>query len=187
MQDGHGLETQALPPPPQAQRPFGNFPRSSTMPSKRAGSLRFTLRHVTTADAIALLAVLAVENCGGPEIAFRGGRIDAVEPNAPGVPQPQQNIDSHIASFARQGFTKTEMIGLVACGCVIRLALINRTDHFESTMNITLQFAGTSTSSGGKYNAAWYSFNATFTQRAAGFRAACLYIWYPGFLYGFLI
>ncbi|KAJ6528142.1 heme peroxidase [Mycena capillaripes] len=45
----------------------------------------FTLRHVTTADAIALLAVLAVENCGGPEIAFRGGRIDAVESNAPGL------------------------------------------------------------------------------------------------------
>jgi hypothetical protein len=56
---------------------------------------------------------------GGPEIAFRGGRVDAEEPNAPGVPEPQQDIDSHIASFARQGFTETEMIGLVACGCVL--------------------------------------------------------------------
>jgi hypothetical protein len=55
----------------------------------------------------------------GPEIAFRGGRVDAVEPNKPGVPEPQQDLDSHIASFARQGFTKTEMIGLVACGSVL--------------------------------------------------------------------
>ncbi|KAJ7288770.1 heme peroxidase, partial [Mycena rebaudengoi] len=59
---------------------------------------------------------MAVENCGGPEIAFRGGRVDAGEPNKPGVPEPTQDIDSHIASFTRQGFTKTEMIGLVACG-----------------------------------------------------------------------
>jgi hypothetical protein len=56
---------------------------------------------------------------GGPEIAFRGGRVDATEPNAPGVPQPQESLDSHIASFARQGFTQTEMIGLVACGFVL--------------------------------------------------------------------
>ncbi|KAJ6562439.1 heme peroxidase [Mycena capillaripes] len=72
------------------------------------------------ADSLALAAVIAIENwwvaSGGPEIAFRGGRVDALEPNTPGVPQPQQNLHSHIASFARQGFTQTEMIGLVACG-----------------------------------------------------------------------
>jgi hypothetical protein len=55
---------------------------------------------------------------GGPEIAFRGGRIDAGEPNTPGVPEPQQDLDSHIAAFARQGFTQTEMIKLIACGYV---------------------------------------------------------------------
>ncbi|KAJ7804117.1 heme peroxidase [Mycena olivaceomarginata] len=73
-------------------------------------------RYVSMADAIALGAIFAVENCGGPEIPFRGGRTDADEPNAPGVPEPQEDIDSHVASFARQGFTQTEMIGLVACG-----------------------------------------------------------------------
>ncbi|KAJ7615867.1 hypothetical protein FB45DRAFT_1106615 [Roridomyces roridus] len=70
----------------------------------------------TVADTLALATVIAIENCGGPEIAFRGGRVDATEPNDPGVPQPQQDLDSHIASFAKQGFTQTEMIGLVACG-----------------------------------------------------------------------
>ncbi|KAJ7920561.1 heme peroxidase [Mycena leptocephala] len=73
-------------------------------------------RYVSNADAIALGALIAIETCGGPEIAFRGGRVDAAVPNAPGVPAPEQGLDSHIASFARQGFTQTEMIGLVACG-----------------------------------------------------------------------
>ncbi|KAF7337432.1 Peroxidase [Mycena sanguinolenta] len=73
-------------------------------------------RYISIADNIALAALIAIENCGGPEIAFRGGRADAAVPNAPGVPEPQQDLASHIASFARQGFTQTEMIGLVACG-----------------------------------------------------------------------
>ncbi|KAJ7792458.1 heme peroxidase [Mycena leptocephala] len=53
---------------------------------------------------------------GGPEIPFRGGRVDAAEPNNPGVPQPEQNLKTHIAAFARQGFSQTDMISLVACG-----------------------------------------------------------------------
>ncbi|KAF7339190.1 Peroxidase [Mycena venus] len=73
-------------------------------------------RYVSIADALAIGTVMAIENCGGPEIAFRGGRIDAGEPNTPGVPEPQQDLQQHIDSFARQGFTQTEMIGLVACG-----------------------------------------------------------------------
>ncbi|EJD52445.1 hypothetical protein AURDEDRAFT_82034 [Auricularia subglabra TFB-10046 SS5] len=73
-------------------------------------------RHFSLADGLALLVVMAVENCGGPEIDFRGGRIDATEPNPAGVPEPDQDIDAHTASFKRQGFSPTEMIGLVACG-----------------------------------------------------------------------
>ncbi|KAJ7913189.1 heme peroxidase [Mycena leptocephala] len=73
-------------------------------------------RYVSVADALALGTVIAVEFCGGPQIPFRGGRVDATEPNLPGVPKPEQTLDSHIASFARQGFTQDEMIGLVACG-----------------------------------------------------------------------
>ncbi|KAJ7229483.1 heme peroxidase [Mycena rebaudengoi] len=77
---------------------------------------RFTTRYISTADLIALGAVIAVDNCGGPLIPFRAGRLDATEPNLPGVPKPDQTLDSHIASFAKQGFTQDEMIGLVACG-----------------------------------------------------------------------
>ncbi|KAJ7815321.1 putative L-ascorbate oxidase [Mycena olivaceomarginata] len=90
-------------------------------------------RYVSVADMLALGLIIAVENCGGPEIAFRGGRVDAVEPNVPGVPQPQEDLDSHIASFARQGFTQTEMIGLVACGCAHIRRPPNLSLHFDST------------------------------------------------------
>jgi catalase (peroxidase I) len=59
---------------------------------------------------------MAVPACGGPQIPFRGGRIDATSAGPAGVPEPQQDLASHTASFARQGFSPTEMIGLIACG-----------------------------------------------------------------------
>ncbi|KAJ7027310.1 heme peroxidase [Mycena alexandri] len=73
-------------------------------------------RYVSIADALTLGTIIAIENCNGPQIAFRGGRIDAVSPNAPGVPEPQQDLSAHISAFARQGFSQKEMIGLIACG-----------------------------------------------------------------------
>ncbi|KAJ7754580.1 heme peroxidase [Mycena metata] len=76
----------------------------------------FSTRYVSIADILAIGAVMAVERCGGPQIPFRAGRVDATEPNPPGVPQPQDPLQSHIATFAREGFTQTEMISLVACG-----------------------------------------------------------------------
>ncbi|KAJ7801744.1 heme peroxidase [Mycena olivaceomarginata] len=45
-------------------------------------------RYISIADALALGAIMSVENCGGPEIAFRGGRVDAAVPNQPGVLEP---------------------------------------------------------------------------------------------------
>ncbi|KAJ7186110.1 heme peroxidase [Mycena filopes] len=78
--------------------------------------MSFTSRHISMADMIAIGAITAIENCGGPQIAFRGGRVDSAEPNVAGVPEPQQDLQAHIDAFARQGFTQTEMISLIACG-----------------------------------------------------------------------
>jgi catalase (peroxidase I) len=61
-------------------------------------------------------AIGAVVGCGGPVIPFRGGRIDATEAGPATVPEPQQDLSSHIESFRRQGFNATDMISLVACG-----------------------------------------------------------------------
>ncbi|KAJ3784363.1 heme peroxidase [Lentinula aff. detonsa] len=68
------------------------------------------------ADTIALGAVFAVAGCGGPLIPFSAGRVDATEAGPETVPEPQQDLASHTEAFRRQGFTPTEMIGLVACG-----------------------------------------------------------------------
>ena len=68
------------------------------------------------ADTIALGAILAVVGCGGPVVPFSVGRIDATEAGPATVPEPQQDLASHIESFRRQGFTQSEMIALVACG-----------------------------------------------------------------------
>ncbi|KAH7311247.1 heme peroxidase [Stachybotrys elegans] len=70
------------------------------------------------ADLIALGAQMSLASCsdGNMQIPYRAGRIDATEAGPPGVPEPQQDLDSHTASFKKQGFNVTEMIGLVACG-----------------------------------------------------------------------
>ncbi|KAF5376339.1 hypothetical protein D9757_008666 [Collybiopsis confluens] len=69
-----------------------------------------------TADIIALGAVFAVAGCGGPTIPYRAGRVDVTEAGPATVPEPQQDLATHIESFRRQGFTQPEMIALVACG-----------------------------------------------------------------------
>jgi hypothetical protein len=51
--------------------------------------------------------------------------VDALVPNSPGVPEPHQSLDEHVANFARQGFTSEEMIGLIAC--MLRTMLLNVT------------------------------------------------------------
>lgn len=73
------------------------------------------------ADLYALGAVFAVGACsnGSMIIPLRAGRIDAREAGPAGVPEPQQDLATHTAAFARQGFNATEMIELVACGHTI--------------------------------------------------------------------
>lgn len=71
------------------------------------------------ADVIGMGAAWGVAGCGGPVIPYRGGRVDATTAGRPGVPQPQEDLATHTADFALQGFTATEMISLVACGHTI--------------------------------------------------------------------
>ncbi|KAE9405956.1 heme peroxidase [Gymnopus androsaceus JB14] len=68
------------------------------------------------ADIIALGAVYAVVGCGGPIVPYSAGRVDATVAGPATVPEPQQNLTTHIELFRQQGFNETEMIALVACG-----------------------------------------------------------------------
>jgi hypothetical protein len=78
----------------------------------------FQTRQTSMSDMLALMARFAVGYCsnGTVVIPFRAGRVDADGPGPKGVPKPEEDIESHTRSFARQGFNVSEMIALVACG-----------------------------------------------------------------------
>lgn len=58
--------------------------------------------------------VLALGQCDGPRVPLRVGRTDAMVAGPSGVPDPSEDIATHIAEFDRMGFTPTEMIGKLA-------------------------------------------------------------------------
>jgi catalase (peroxidase I) len=87
---------------------------------------------MTVADIIAMGTVLAVASCGGPIIPYRGGRIDTRVAGPATVPEPHQDLQTHIESFRRQGFTQAEMIALVACGHTLGGV---RRDDFPETVD----------------------------------------------------
>lgn len=83
------------------------------------------------ADIIAM-GVVAVIGCGaGPFIPYCGGRIDAIHAGPATVPEPQQNLASHIASFKHQGFNETEMIGLMAYGHSLGMFGSSKPGHYS--------------------------------------------------------
>lgn len=73
----------------------------------------------STADLIALSVVVASMSCGGPIVPLRAGRVDAIDAGGSGVPEPDQDLATHTAIFAKQGFNTSEMITMVACGHVL--------------------------------------------------------------------
>ncbi|KAF8236293.1 L-ascorbate oxidase [Tricholoma matsutake] len=73
-------------------------------------------KYTSRSDIIALAAVFAVATCGGPVIPYRAGRSDSWTAGPPGVPVPQQDIQTLISMFQNSGFDSSEMIQLVACG-----------------------------------------------------------------------
>ncbi|KAK0448959.1 heme peroxidase [Desarmillaria tabescens] len=68
------------------------------------------------ADLFALAAHTAIRSCGGPRLAMRGGRVDAIGAGVAGVPEPTDDLDTIVTQFATAGFNTTEMIQMVACG-----------------------------------------------------------------------
>ncbi|PMD54073.1 heme peroxidase [Hyaloscypha bicolor E] len=71
---------------------------------------------ISTADILALSVVMSVGNCGGAQIPFRAGRIDATGGGAFGVPAPETDIPTTLGFFSGAGFNQVDSIGLTACG-----------------------------------------------------------------------
>ena len=59
---------------------------------------------------------MATGVCGGPQVPLRGGRIDATGPGPSGVPRPETNLETTLASLEGAGFNQEDSIALVACG-----------------------------------------------------------------------
>lgn len=74
-----------------------------------------TIRYVG-ADMVAIGVVFGTATCGGPVVPFQGGRLDAYVAGPQDVPDPNQDLATHTQMFARQGFSQSDMIQLVACG-----------------------------------------------------------------------
>jgi catalase (peroxidase I) len=71
----------------------------------------------TVADLIALGTVMSNNLCGGAQMSFRAGRIDATAAGVTtGVPAPETNLEETLLFFERAGFDKVDAIGLTACG-----------------------------------------------------------------------
>ncbi|KAH8667468.1 heme peroxidase [Tricladium varicosporioides] len=71
---------------------------------------------VSSADLLALSVTASVENCGGPQIPKRAGRVDATGPGPFGVPSPTNTLEDTLAMFGGAGINQSDAISLVACG-----------------------------------------------------------------------
>ncbi|WYZ34738.1 hypothetical protein EsH8_I_001014 [Colletotrichum jinshuiense] len=70
----------------------------------------------SAADLLAMSVVVANAGCGGAKMPFRAGRVDAVAAGPAGVPEPDTPLETTRSTFAKAGFSSSEMISLVACG-----------------------------------------------------------------------
>lgn len=78
--------------------------------------LNFYSPRASMADLIALGVRVVTQNCNGPIVPFRAGRIDATKAGVSGVPEPSNDLATIQARFKGAGFNQADMIGLVACG-----------------------------------------------------------------------
>lgn len=69
------------------------------------------------ADLVALGTVMSNNLCGGSNLPYRAGRVDATSADpTTGVPAPETDLDTTLLFFERAGFDRTDAIGLTACG-----------------------------------------------------------------------
>lgn len=91
----------------------------------------FHNQRASAADLIALGTVVATGGCGGPQVPFRAGRVDAYKAGPAGVPEAHTNLKDTFARFTKAGFTKEDMTALVACGHAV--GGVHHVDHPEIT------------------------------------------------------
>lgn len=69
------------------------------------------------ADLVAVGTVMSMALCGGHNVPYRPGRVDAVAADpTTGVPAPETSLEETLLFFSRAGFDQPDAIGLTACG-----------------------------------------------------------------------
>lgn len=96
--------------------------RSDNLGTGFKTTLEFYANYVSSraslADLIAAGVYASVRSCGGPAVPLRLGRVDATQGVAVTglTPQPENSASAFERSFDNMGFSRAEMIQLVACG-----------------------------------------------------------------------
>jgi catalase (peroxidase I) len=76
-----------------------------------------TTDNFIVADLVALGSAMSNNLCGGRNLPYRAGRVDAtIAGSTTGVPAPETNLEETLGLFERAGFNKVDAIGLTACG-----------------------------------------------------------------------
>jgi catalase (peroxidase I) len=69
------------------------------------------------ADLVALGTAMSNNLCGGRNLPYRSGRVDATSAGiTTGVPAPETDLEETMVFFERAGFDTVDAIGLTACG-----------------------------------------------------------------------
>ncbi|KAJ3086366.1 hypothetical protein HK102_013234 [Quaeritorhiza haematococci] len=91
-----------------------NFGLEATIGFFQQTKRRFS--DVSMADIIDWGAITSIKACGGPDIPFRAGRIDATERNREGTlaGNPNTPIPELIAAFGRMGLSARDFVALTA-------------------------------------------------------------------------
>jgi catalase (peroxidase I) len=83
----------------------------------------------TVADLVALGTTMSNNLCGGNNLPYRAGRIDAASAGSTtGVPAPETSLEETLVFFERAGFDTVDGIGLTACGHTLGSVHHVRTD-----------------------------------------------------------
>jgi hypothetical protein len=76
-----------------------------------------TTNYSIVADLVALGSAMSSNLCGGYNLPYRAGRVDATSADSTtGVPAPETDLEDTLVFFERAGFNKVDAIGLTACG-----------------------------------------------------------------------
>lgn len=59
---------------------------------------------------VALGVVQSVGSCGGPNIPYRFGRVDATGPGNFGTPEPDEGLEETLARAKYSGYSQTEFM-----------------------------------------------------------------------------